>query len=174
MSRGVTVYSVSAHLSHAIGSRDESIKNRLRAEDPQQLAAARQLVDGVTPSSDPATVIHAFEIICQTMGRLVPSNSLSPLPADFLEIVDRELAQRRLPFTVSQLIMGGGPLRLPWAADFPTVGHVEAGVVQAAAQQLNAQPLTSENADIEGVIVDVGDWLEVAAPRGDMLVGFWY
>jgi hypothetical protein len=93
---------------------------------------------------------------------------------DFLARLDRELALRQFPFTISKLIIGGGPAKLPWADDFPTVGHIEPMLVQVAAQFLKAHPLSSDAADIESAFVDVGDWVDVAASRGDMLVGFWY
>lgn len=175
MSRDVTVYSVAPDpLLRGLGSRSPSLKAALQAADEDQLRAARQLVDGTTPTDPPPAVIHGFELLCRNAGRLVPSNGISPLHSDFLSRLDQELAVRQFPFTISKLIMGGGPARLPWADDFPTVGHVEPMLVQVAAQFLKVRPLSSNDSDIETAFADVTDWVEVATSRGDMLVGFWY
>jgi hypothetical protein len=69
---------------------------------------------------------------------------------------------------------GRGPLKLPCADDFPTVGHVQPAVVLAAAARAQAQPLPSPNPDLDAAHSELGDGVATAAPRGDILIGFWY
>jgi hypothetical protein len=179
MSRSVVVYSVPPDpLGQAWGSRDAGLKRSLAAaagaETPEQVAAAHRLVDGLPPTHEAPAVIHGFELVCARFGRTLPNRSLSPAPGDFLDALDRELKAQQFPFTIYRLILGGGPLKLPWADDFPTVGHIEPAVVQAAAVRAQDQPLTSPNPDLDAALFELGNWVATAAPRGDMLVGFWY
>lgn len=174
MSRAVTIYSVpGAPLSTVVGSRDAKLKRALGG-DPEQVAAAGQLLDGVELTQTPAAIIHGFELLCAHWGRALPSNSLSPTSTDLLERFEGELVARRAPLRIYRLIMGGGPLGLPWADDFPTVGHAPPDVVAAMAQYLAAHPLDSNDALLSDFFADLTDWVAVARPRGDTLVGFWY
>jgi len=179
MSRSIVVYSVPpGPLGQAWGSRDAGLKRALAAavgvETPEQVAAAHRLVDGLPPTHEAPAVIHGFELVCARFGRSLPNRSLSPAPSGFLDALERELKAQQFPFTIYRLIMGGGPLKLPWADDFPTVGHIDPGVVQAAAVRVQARPLTSPDPDLDAALAELGDWATIAAPPGDMLVGFWY
>jgi hypothetical protein len=75
---------------------------------------------------------------------------------------------------ISKLIYGGGPLRLPPADDFPTVGHADERLVELADEQRRAGLLKARDEEVESVFVELGHWIEVAAARKDMLVGFCY
>jgi len=176
MSRGVMIYSVPPErLRQALGSGAAALKQGLKlGSDPQSLATARFIDEGSVPDCDPGVRIHAFERLCEYLGRILPNSSVSPVKLDFLDKVDAELEQASFCLTLSRLIYGGGPLGLPPADDFPTVGHADARRVELAEQQRRAGLLKAGDEDVESVLIELGEWVEVAAARKDILVGFCY
>jgi hypothetical protein len=176
MSRGVMIYSVPPErLRQALGSRASALKAGLKlGSDPQSQATARFVDEGAVPDCDAGVRIHAFERLCEYLGRSLPNRSVSPVKLEFLEKVDQELEQLSFCLGISKLIYGGGPLRLPPADDFPTVGHADERLVELADEQRRAGLLKSRDEEVESVFVELGDWIEVAAARKDMLVGFCY
>ncbi len=176
MSRGVMLYSVPPErLRQALGSRASALKAGLKlGSDPQSQATARFIDEGSVPDCDSGVRIHAFERLCEYLGRSLPNSSVSPVKLDFLEKVDQELERVSFCLSLSKLIYGGGPLSLPPADDFPTVGHADARLVELADEQRRAGLLKSGDEEIASVFAELSDWVEVAAARKDMLVGFCY
>ena len=176
MSRGVKVYSVPPErLRQALGSRASALKAGLKlGSDAQSQATARFIDEGTVPDCDAGVRIHAFERLCGYLGRSLPNRSVSPVKLEFLEEVDAELKQLRFCLGLSKLIYGGGPLRLPPADDFPTVGHADVRLVELAEEQRRTGLLKSGDDEVESVFVELADWIEVAAARKDLLVGFCY
>lgn len=176
MSRGVMIYSVPPErLRQALGSRASALKAGLKlGSDAQSQATARFIDEGSVPDCDAGVRIHAFERLCEYLGRSLPNSSVSPVKLEFLEKVDAELEQLSFCLNLSRLIYGGGPLGLPPADDFPTVGHADARRVELAEEQRQSGLLKSSDQEVESVLIELGDWIQVAAARKDMLVGFCY
>ena len=63
---------------------------------------------------------------------------------------------------------------MPPADDFPTVGHADARRVELAEEQRQSGISKSSDQEVESVRIELGDWIQVAAARKDMLVGFCY
>jgi hypothetical protein len=176
MSRGMMVYCVPPErLTQALGSRAAALKQGLKlGNDVQSRATARFIDEGAVADCDPGVRIHAFERLCEYLGRALPNSSVSPVKLEFLDAVDAELTQASFCLTLSKLIYGGGPLGLPPADDFPTVGHADARLVELAEEQRRAGLLKSGDEDVANVLLELGDWIEIAAARKSMLVGFCY
>lgn len=170
------IYSVPpARLDQALGSRASALKHGMKlADDPESQAAARFIDEGAVPDCDPGVRIHAFERLCDYLGRSLPNSSVSPVRLELLDVVDEELERVNFCLTMAKLIYGGGPLHLPWADDFPTVGHADARLVELADGQRRAGLLKSGNERVADVFVELSEWIEIAAARKDMLVGFSY
>ncbi len=175
MSRGVMIYSVPPErLRQALGSRASALKAGLKlGSDPQSQATAR-FIDEVRCRTAMRASASAFERLCEYLGRSLPNSSVSPVKLEFLEKVDAELEQLSFCLSLSRLIYGGGPLGLPPADDFPTVGHADARRVELAEEQRQSGILKSSDQEVESVLIELGDWIQVAAARKDMLVGFCY
>jgi hypothetical protein len=170
------VYSVPPEeLRRALGSRSTDLKKAMGlGKDPQSAAAERFIDAGAVTGGDPGVRIHAFEKICAHLGRLLPNGSVSPVRLEFLDVVDEELQRLGFALSLNGLIYGGGPLGLPPADDFPSVGHAEAERVARAEVQRREGLLDRIEGDAEDVMMDLSDWVEISAARKDMLVGFCY
>ena len=81
---------------------------------------------------------------------------------------------RKRSLTVeTQYHEGGPPVALPPPDDFPAVGFVENDVVARAHAFTEAESPTLEDPDLDQVLVDLAEWLAVAASRGWGLVAFY-
>lgn len=176
MSVSGVVYSVPpGKLLGAFGSGDLSLKRALNlGKDPQSNAIAA-LIDGKPQplKRRPALVLHGFERLCAHFGRSFGC-SFSPTDIDLLNQVDAELKAHRLPLSLMNLIYDPPPLPLPATDDFPTVGHIDAHRIQAAAADLPPDGLVSDDPKIDAILFDLSEWVVIAAARHDMLVGFSY
>jgi hypothetical protein len=71
--------------------------------------------------------------------------------------------------------MEGPPVPLPESDDFPTIGHAGVELVKKAADWLANQPLVADDdTTLDGALYCFSEWVEYAAARGEMLVGFSY
>jgi hypothetical protein len=175
MSTAVVVYSVaSGPLRAAFGSKSEPLKLKLRLGKDSKSVALRALIDGVPTSEDASTVLYAFERLCAHFGRQLPNASFSATRLGSLERIDAALKNAGMPFSVLTLIYGGAPVPLPQADDFPSVGCIDESSVRATAELIAKNGLSAEDPELDGALFDVSEWTEVAAARGDMLVGFSY
>jgi hypothetical protein len=86
----------------------------------------------------------------------------------------RDFERRKGAISVVDLIYGGPPVPLPRADDFPTVGGIDQLSVRVTAEWIAENGLRDDDAAIDEALFDISEWTEVAAARGDMLVGFSY
>lgn len=175
MSIAAVIYSVAAGpLRAAPGSRNEELKLSLRLGKDAKSVALRELIDGADFSQDASIVCYAFERLCAHFGRQLPVASFSPVDSDLMTRIDISLKEAQLPFSVQTLIYGPAPVRLPRPDDFPSVGSIDEACVQTTATMIAKNGLGSDDADLDQALFDISEWTEVAAARGDMLVGFSY
>jgi hypothetical protein len=170
------VYSVPpAKLLGAFGSRDVALKRALNLGKDPQSKAISAMIDGQPQPEKrpPAVVLFGFERLCAHLGRSFGC-SFSPTDIALFDQVDAELKKHRLPLSLTNLIYGPPPVLLPASDDFPTVGHLEAARIQAAAAALPPDGLTSDDPKVDAALFDLSEWVVTAAARHDMLVGFSY
>jgi hypothetical protein len=143
-------------------------------DDPQSQGVV-DLIDGATSKQDAPTLIHAFERLCAHLGRRLSNQDLSPTQYSYMDVVDQALQQRGFPLLLSTVLMEGPPIALPEPDDFPTVGHASVDQVKTAARWLADHPLVADDdPTLDGALYRLSEWIEFAAARGDMLVGFCY
>jgi len=180
MSRSLSVYATDFQaVVSAAGCGDRALLKELRRSDDSKelLAALEELVvrtDGAY--SQPAEWLgFAQERLCEVYGRMLPNECVSAISLTRLEEIDAGFETTGLGLTLQGLMYGGGPLRqLPWPSDFPSTGRWPPEVIAPALELYERLAPTSDDPDVDALIVAVGDWLSVAAAQRHGLVGFYY
>lgn len=118
---------------------------------------------------------YALERLCDALGRRLGGNGLSGIRSAFLEAAYAAVDPIYAPtgFFLRKLVEGGPPVPLPVPDDFPAVGFVESDVVARAHAFTESEAPTLEDPDLDQVLVDLAEWLAVAASRGVGLVAFY-
>lgn len=173
MSYGVDVYAIDLDLIRRVFEDAELARERGVLAIVDWLRPA--LAEGGDPARDEALDLENFQQICEALGTQLGNASVSPAPLELFERVDEALprALRDAGLSFSALIDGGAPVALPPSPDFPSVGHLEASVVRAAAEILGDDALECESDDdVDGVFSDLEDWIHFAAAKGWGLIGY--
>lgn len=176
MNGALAAYSVDLRiLRRAVGSKDEVLHEALRTHrrNPER-RALWSLIEGERPNVAGNYCGYALEKLCRTLGRRLPTSLLSPAPLELINSVDEEIRRLGSSLPLSGIISRGAPIRLPAIEDFPMIGYLEANEVTAERGKAKARPIVSPNRDWDSVIIEVEDWLEIAAARKTGIVGFFY
>ena len=178
MSYSVSVYAVDLFLLRSVlDNPHHPARGTLNADvGTAEGRALSALLGGPRPQGlTAADLAYALERLCDRLGRRVGSNGLSGIRSAFLEGAYRVIDPVYAPtgFSLQRLVEGGPPVALPPPDDFPAVGFVENDVVARAHAFTEAESPTLEDPDLDQVLVDLAEWLAVAASRGWGLVAFY-
>jgi hypothetical protein len=143
---------------------------------PDARTALRQLVMG-QPYDQRAGVAYAywFKHLCED-GQFLRNDAWMPIRVAFLEQVQGGLARAGVEgVSVSSMVFGGLPIRLPAPDDFPGMGYVSRTHAQIHLAAINAADLSAEpDRDVREAIEQLRDWLRVCAESGRDLVCFYH
>jgi hypothetical protein len=200
MSLSLTLYHVDlAQARGAIGSRDDKLRRQLGGRFKADMARADEWFDSAIEGGAPKrydalrAVIdggpfderfgfqygYAYEMICRHFGRYLNNNSFSPFRGDWLEDVDKGLAQLGISAVkVTSFMVGGLPDPLPRPDDFPGYDEwSEAACREALAQwtAADAARRAAVDGEVLAAIESCAGWMRaVVAKRGSGVAGFGY
>ncbi|MDQ3036943.1 MAG: hypothetical protein M3Y87_31410 [Myxococcota bacterium] len=177
MSGCLMVYVVDLEtLRRAVGSRDDALLARIAVQlgDPHFDAAARELIHGMAPYiSEPDELAVAHQGLCGAIGRELANGSVCPTTLTALEPVMEYVSKLGLGVDLFHLMYRGAPVPLPRVTDFPSTGYwTTEEVITALAVYRSAQP-QHDDPDIDAVLLEIGEWLELAASLRRGLVAFY-
>jgi hypothetical protein len=199
MSYGVMAYAVRQSLWTAVGSGDpallEAVSHGRRADRqaetldellqdtvregealPDARRALRQLLLG-EPLDERIGFVYAYwlEHLC-TYELLLPNGAWMPIPVPWLDTVEQGLARAGVKgVSVSSIIMGGLPIKLPPIADFPLMGCTSRQQAQVLLQAFGTCDLSSEpDQQVRGSMLELREWLSICTTHGTDLVCFYH
>ena len=141
----------------------------------QGQALAALLGASPPPNVTPAELGYALRELCRQLGTELTANGLSGIRSAFLERAEREVdvIYASTGFSLRALVEGGSPVALPPMDDFPAIGYAEHDAVARADAFCRSDDPTHDDSDIDQVLVDLADWLGLAAARTHGLVAFY-
>ncbi len=121
---------------------------------------------------------YAFELLCDHFGRALNNSMWSAIGIEWVEQVEEAMKQAGIDehaISVSSHLMNrGAPVSIPTPDDFPAVGYLRRGEIDAAAQALDSADLSEMDEDLMESVEQLRQWCARCRELGTDLVCFYY
>ena len=118
---------------------------------------------------------YALEALIETYGAMLDNNAWYPVPLEWAKAVEQQFERLGASVPVERLVLGGSPVPLPRAEDFPLIGHLEAEEVHALNLAVRSLDLsTIEDASLRASVHGIRTWFDNAARLSHGLVCFYH
>jgi hypothetical protein len=120
---------------------------------------------------------YALEFVCLHFGDSLPNDHWSAMRSEWADRADKALESAGVPeeaLRLTLLMHGGSPVRLPLIEDFPFIGHMKLGEIEAALQAFGQDQLAKvRDKELREALSEVRGWLLTCAESKRDLICFY-